>query len=136
MTNLSLFFKFVLLIGLSSQIEAYAPKLILISFDGFRGDCLHPKLTPTMSRLAKQGVQTKMMRSLYCTKTFPNHFSIATGLYEENHGIVNNKMYDPQLNANFTQPNLEEIWWNDMDVQPIWVFIFPVFQVHLLTSCN
>ena len=83
MTNLNLLFKLVLLIGLTLHIDAYAPKLILISFDGFRGDYLHPKLTPTMSRLAREGVQTKVMRSLYCTKTFPNHFSIATGNFSK-----------------------------------------------------
>ena len=81
MTNryLSLFCKFIALISLTLYVDAYAPKLILISFDGFRGDYLHPKLTPTMARLAKDGVQALRMQSQYCTKTFPNHFSIATG---------------------------------------------------------
>lgn len=65
---------------------------------------------------------------------FQFRFSLP-GLYEENHGIVNNKMYDPKLNANFTQPNLEEIWWNDMNVQPIWVFIFSNFSSLLNFIC-
>lgn len=79
--HLNLFFKLILLINLTLHINCYAPKLILISLDGFRGDYLHPKLTPVMSQLAKQGVQTERMRSMYCTKTFPNHFSIATGKF-------------------------------------------------------
>lgn len=73
------FFKLILLINWISSINGYAPKLILISFDAFRSDYLHPKLTPTMYQLAKEGVQTKTMKSCYTTKTFPNHFSIATG---------------------------------------------------------
>lgn len=43
------------------------------------------------------------------------------GLYEENHGIVQNRMVDSKLKTNFTMPNLEEEWWNDMNVHPIWV---------------
>lgn len=83
MTNryLNLLGKLILLINLTLHVNGYAPKLILISFDGFRADYLHPKLTPTMARLAKEGVQALTMRSMYCTKTFPNHFSIATGSF-------------------------------------------------------
>lgn len=110
-----------LLIQWTALVNAYAPKLVLFSFDGFRADYLHKELTPTMYELSKQGVQTQLMRSCYVTKTFPNHFSIVTGLYEEHHGIVNNKMYDPKFKSNFSQPNLEEKWWNDMNVHPIWV---------------
>lgn len=121
MFNFNFTLQLILLVNFILQNDAYAPKLVLFSFDGFRSDYLNKVLTPTMFKLSKQGVQTQAMSSCFATKTFPNHFSIATGLYEENHGIINNRMFDPKLNLNFTQPNLDEIWWNDMNVDPIWV---------------
>ena len=66
------------------------PKLIVISFDGFRPDYVKPDLTPTLYKLAQEGVFSKHMKSVFGTKTFPNHMSIATGMYEESHGIIHN----------------------------------------------
>ena len=66
------------------------PKLIVISFDGFRPDYVKPDLTPTLYKLAQEGVFSKHMKSEFGTKTFPNHMSIATGMYEESHGIIQN----------------------------------------------
>ncbi|KAM7340719.1 hypothetical protein ACRRTK_001334 [Alexandromys fortis] len=67
------------------------------------------------------GTYTKNMRPVYPTKTFPNHYSIVTGLYPESHGIIDNKMYDPQMNASFSLKSKEKfnpLWYKG---QPIWV---------------
>ena len=53
--------------------------LLVISLDGFRPDYVHPKLTPFLNKLAKENVHATQMKSVYVTKTFPNHYSIATG---------------------------------------------------------
>lgn len=58
-------------------IFSYRPTL-LISLDGFRADYLLRNMTPTISRLSKCGVHAPYMRSVYPTKTFPNHYSIVT----------------------------------------------------------
>ncbi|XP_036031680.1 ectonucleotide pyrophosphatase/phosphodiesterase family member 1-like, partial [Onychomys torridus] len=61
------------------------------------------------------------MRPVYPTKTFPNHYSIVTGLYPESHGIIDNKMYDPKMNASFSLKSKEKfnpLWYKG---QPIWV---------------
>uniref|UniRef100_A0A4X1V675 SMB domain-containing protein n=1 Tax=Sus scrofa TaxID=9823 RepID=A0A4X1V675_PIG len=67
------------------------------------------------------GTYTKNMRPVYPTKTFPNHYSIVTGLYPESHGIIDNKMYDPKMNANFALKTKEKFnpeWYKG---EPIWL---------------
>uniref|UniRef100_A0A6G1SD29 Ectonucleotide pyrophosphatase/phosphodiesterase family member 4 n=1 Tax=Aceria tosichella TaxID=561515 RepID=A0A6G1SD29_9ACAR len=104
----------------STVIAQQLPILILISFDGFRHDYLSPTLTPNLFDLSKQATLGHM-ESMYITKTFPNHFSIATGLYEDEHEIINNKMYDPRLNDTFTPANTATEWWNYRGTNmPIW----------------
>lgn len=104
----------------ASQVLRQVPILILISFDGFRYDYLKPALTPNLFDLSQRATLGHM-ESLYITKTFPNHFSIATGLYEDEHEIINNKMFDPHLNSTF-KPGVNSIeWWNPRGTTiPIW----------------
>lgn len=71
--------------------------LLLISFDGFRHDYLSKAETPNFDAFAAEGVKAKGLISVFPTKTFPNHYAIATGLYSENNGLVGNTMYDPEL---------------------------------------
>lgn len=102
------------------QAARQLPILLLISFDGFRYDYLSPTLTPNLFDLSKQATLGHM-ESLYITKTFPNHFSIATGLYEDEHEIVNNKMFDPRLNDTFKLNTTSTAWWDPKGrTIPIW----------------
>jgi len=75
--------------------------LILFSLDGFRREYLDRKKTPTLATIAENGISAEYMISQFPTETFPNHYSIITGLYPESHGIVSNVFYDPALNATF-----------------------------------
>lgn len=101
--------------------EPELPKVIVVSFDGFRYDYLEKAPTPNFKRLAESGVRAKWMNAVYVTKTFPNHFSIATGLYEENHGIVGNEMFDPVFKEIFYLNNTETKWWDNGFSIPIWI---------------
>ena len=105
--------------GRSAEIE---PTVILISFDGFRWDYAARATTPNLDSIARAGVRAKGLIPVFPSKTFPSHYSIATGLYPENHGIVSNVMYDPKFDAIFTLANREEVemsrWWGG---EPIWV---------------
>ena len=96
------------------------PRLIVVSFDGFRGDYLSPTLTPTLWSIKENGV-TGSMYPLFASKTFPNHFSIATGLHEEIHGIVDNEMYDPEFDEIFNKSNIDSKWWDNGYSLPLWV---------------
>lgn len=115
-------------------------KLLLISFDGFRWDYLQMvkdkgKSTPHFDSLIKEGVLSKYgTKNVFVTKTFPNHYSLVTGMYEENHGVVGNELYDSIKNK--TVPFVgkkaseevdvnDQYWWNngttaETGPEPIW----------------
>lgn len=69
------------------------------------------------------------MKSTFATKTYPNHQSIATGYYEETHGIVNNHMFDPLFNETFDVDKSPDKWWNTSLLIPIWVCIHKSFSL-------
>lgn len=108
--------------------------LILISFDGFRWDYMEKTDTPNLDRLMADGVKADALIPSFPSKTFPNHYTIVTGLYPENHGIVANTMYDPVFDATFSLGNREEVqngrWWGG---EPIWV---TAEKQGLKTLCN
>lgn len=102
------------------KIRDLKPTVILISLDGFRYDYLDKYKPPMLTELAKNGVRAKWMIPSFPTKTFPNHYTIATGLYPQNHGIVENNVYD--FGKVFSMSKFEEVtdprwWWGE----PIWV---------------
>lgn len=108
-------------------LDAVAPRdriLILVSLDGFRWDYLQKfkAQTPHLNELAAEGVHAQRLISAFPSLTFPNHYTIVTGLWPEHHGIVNNSMYDPNLKAEFHIMNnpgpTDGRWWGG---EPIWV---------------
>ena len=83
-----------LTVSAQKRLDDLRPTVILISIDGMRADYLDRYQPPTLSRLAASGVRAKWMVPSFPTKTFPNHYTVATGLYPANHGIVENNVYD------------------------------------------
>lgn len=79
-----------------------SPTVVLVSIDGFRWDYLDRGVTPTLSRLAAEGVRAQWMIPVFPTKTFPNHTSIVTGRYPAHHGIVGNGFTAPDIGAHFS----------------------------------
>src|SRR6185436_14280801 len=101
-------------------IRDLKPTVMLISLDGFRYDYLDKYSPPTLMRLAKEGVRAKWMIPSFPTKTFPNHHTIATGLYPEHHGIVENNVYDfGEVFMIYDRDKVQQQrwWWGE----PIWV---------------
>lgn len=96
------------------------PRLLLVSFDGFRADYLETYKLPHLQEFIEDGVLVKEVTNAFITKTFPNHYTIVTGLYEESHGIVANDMYDADAKKKFSQFNDSDPFWWDGAV-PIWV---------------
>ncbi len=103
------------------QSAAPAPLLILVSFDGFRWDFMDRVPTPALDRLAAAGVRAERLIPAFPTKTFPNHYTVVTGLYTEHHGIVANNIVDPALEDRFGLRNRSAVqdprWWHG---EPIW----------------
>ncbi|HDP76407.1 MAG TPA: alkaline phosphatase family protein [Bacteroidales bacterium] len=100
--HLVLIFTFGALLFQSSLSKAQLNKLsdsyvLLISLDGFRWDYPNIYSTPNIDAFGLSGVRAQSLISSYPSKTFPNHYSIATGLHPDHHGIVNNSFYDPDL---------------------------------------
>ena len=88
------------------------PLLLLISFDGFRWDYPDIYNLTNFHSLKSRGVHVKYVENQFSTITFPMHFSIVTGLYEETHGIVANSMFDRKLNASASFNGLNDTrWW-------------------------
>lgn len=103
--------------------EAGDEPTILISIDGFRADYLALGVTPELSRLAALGTQGAI-RPSFPSKTFPNHYTLVTGLRPDHHGIVDNNMRDPQIpGVTFRLSDRNAVtdrrWWDDGE--PIWV---------------
>lgn len=98
--------------------------LILISIDGFRPDYLQRSVSPVLNQLAQQGASAAVMRPSFPSVTFPNHYTLVTGLRPDQHGIVANTMEDPQIpGVRFALSKREAVtdrrWW-DM-AEPFWV---------------
>jgi len=72
-----------------------------------------------LDRLRMHGVHVKNLENAFATVTFPNHFTLVTGLYEETHGIVDNDMFDPIFNETFHMNTVDPKWWQGGE--PIWV---------------
>jgi predicted AlkP superfamily pyrophosphatase or phosphodiesterase len=97
------------------------PTVVLVSIDGFRYDYLDRYAAPNLQRLAALGVRAPLV-PVFPSKTFPNHYTIVTGLYPEHHGVVENTMYDPSFDAVFQISDSAAVadarWWGG---EPIWV---------------
>lgn len=108
---------------LSNGTSTFAPTTILISLDGFRADFLSRGITPTLNQFIAEGVSPKYMKPSFPSVTFPNHYTLVTGLYPESHGVVGNTFWDPDLEAEFhyTDParSMQPKWW--AGGEPLWV---------------
>ena len=99
-----------------------APRsLLLVSLDGVHPDYLGRGDTPHLDRLARDGVRAEWMRPSYPALTFPNHYTIVTGLRPDRHGIVHNTMLDDAL-GRFSLADRDAVgdgrWWGG---EPLWV---------------
>ena len=103
--------------------EADGPSyVVMVSFDGMRYDFIDRAETPNFRRVAEAGVRASGLIPGYPSKTFPNHYGIATGLYPGHHGLVDNTFYDPELDAVYSIGNRDAVedprWYGG---EPIWV---------------
>jgi predicted AlkP superfamily pyrophosphatase or phosphodiesterase len=104
--------------------QAPPPLTILISIDGFRADYLERGVTPNIAALAADGVRAVAMRPSYPSLTFPNHYTLVTGLRPDRNGIVDNNMEDPRkpgvaFSMGKADVSHDPFWWDE--AEPIWV---------------
>ncbi len=83
--------------------------MVIVSLDGFRWDYPDHSVTPTLDSIERHGVKAKSLKPSFPSKTFPNHYSMATGLYPDHHGIVQNSFYDPEFDEDYYISNREAV---------------------------
>lgn len=112
----------LILLILATPLKAEQGTVILISIDGFAATYLAQYPAPTLKTLAEKGLTAESMQPVFPSKTFPNHYSIVTGLYPAQHGIIENSIYDPEFKSVFRINKPKEVtdarWWFG---EPIWV---------------
>ncbi|CAF1001780.1 unnamed protein product [Adineta steineri] len=97
-------------------------RLLIISLDGFRHDYLKKHVLRTLNQIQNEGIKTKHgMEPTFVTMTMPNHVSIATGMYQEDHGIIHNRFNDTKLKKFITFNTKDIGQWTDYNVEPIWI---------------
>lgn len=74
-----------------------------------------------MSSLRGEGVHSEYMVNIFVTKTYPNHHTIATGFYAENHGVIDNGFYDTDTHKKIA--NSPKVYDYDKKIVPIWVSV-------------
>ncbi|MDQ3229065.1 MAG: ectonucleotide pyrophosphatase/phosphodiesterase [Pseudomonadota bacterium] len=117
----ALFFVFLAACAPATRPPVERDSVLLVSLDGFRPDYLDLGITPNLSRLAREGVRADWMKTSYPSLTFPNHYTLVTGLRPDRHGIVHNTMRDAEL-GDFALSKRDALgdgrWWAG---EPIWV---------------
>lgn len=102
--------------------EGTEPYVVLVSFDGMRHDMIDRADTPYFDRVAGGGIRAEGLIPSYPTKTFPNHYTLATGLYPARHGLVDNAFHDPAFGADYRLGDTDAVrdgrWYGG---EPIWV---------------
>lgn len=106
----------------NSEASLRKPYVLLISLDGFRWDYVEKYKPQHLSNFIKNGVSAESLISTFPSKTFPNHYSIATGMYPENHGILSNTFYSNKKNKVYSIRNRETVTDGDFyRGTPIWM---------------
>lgn len=109
------------------------PYVILISADGFRYDYIEKHNAEFLKKTGDEGVRSLGLIPSFPSVTFPNHYSIVTGLYPSHHGLVGNNMFDVQTGERYSLRNQKAIvnpkWYGGT---PIWVL---AEQSNMLTAC-
>ncbi|OCT60459.1 ectonucleotide pyrophosphatase/phosphodiesterase family member 7 isoform X2 [Xenopus laevis] len=97
-------------------------KLLLISFDGFRWDYDQDVDTPNLNIMARDGVKAKYMTPAFITITSPCHFTLLTGKYIENHGVIHNMYFNITTGQKVSYHGTQGVsmWWDNGSL-PIWI---------------
>lgn len=76
--------------------------VIMLSLDGFRWDYNSLTETPNLDYIKENGVKATGLQPTFPSKTFPNHYTIATGLFPGNHGLISNRFYAPDIDKTYS----------------------------------
>ena len=101
---------FLVFVCFSNSVSAQdASHVLLVSFDGFRYDYVQQYHASNFKAFIRKGSGAKGLIPSFPSKTFPNHYTLVTGLYPGNHGLVDNNFFDPDTQVNFTSKNKKAV---------------------------
>jgi predicted AlkP superfamily pyrophosphatase or phosphodiesterase len=108
--------------GINRPDQRAKPHVVLVSLDGFKPDYIDRFELPNVRRVASRGVRARAMTPVFPSLTFPNHYSLVTGLRPARHGIVSNTFYDRTRGQTYALSNQVAVrdgsWYRG---EPIWV---------------
>lgn len=108
--------------GVNAPEQRGKPYLVLVSIDGFRWDYQDRYATPALDRIAAKGIRAARMVPVFPTLTFPNHYSIATGLYPAHHGLIGNRFLSRDRKRYYDVADRQAVqdgsWYRG---EPVWV---------------
>ncbi|KAJ7315891.1 hypothetical protein JRQ81_002053 [Phrynocephalus forsythii] len=123
-------FFFISLVAASLALTAGAPtrqpstrhKLLLVSFDGFRWNYDQDVDTPNLDGMARDGVKARYITPPFVTQTSPIHFTLLTGKYIENHGVIHNMWFNTTTGQKLSYYKTQGVsdWWDNGSL-PIWI---------------
>lgn len=117
----------------NKDLQQKKPYVILVSLDGFRYDYIEKHKAKFLEKLANLGTHAESLIPSYPSVTFPNHYSIVTGMYPGHHGLVGNSMYDRNTEERYSLGNAKAIkdpkWYGGT---PLWVL---AEQQGMLSAC-
>lgn len=117
----------------NTEAQQDKPYLILISVDGFRYDYFDKFKPSFLNNMRNKGVSAEAMIPSYPSVTFPNHYTLVTGLLPPHHGLVGNRMYDPDTAKYYSLSNPAAV------KNPDWYGGVPIWSLaedqHLLSAC-
>lgn len=110
------------LVVFAAPVNKQRQKLLLVSFDGFRWDYDRDVDTPNLDQMAREGVKAQYVTPPYLTLTSPTHFTLLTGLYVENHGVIHNMWFNTTTTEKlpYYQTQFKNDWWDNGSL-PIWI---------------
>ncbi|MHC5309761.1 alkaline phosphatase family protein [Myroides sp. LJL116] len=115
----------------SEQVDK--PYVIMISIDGFRYDYIKKHDAKFLAQLAQKGVEAESLIPSFPSVTFPNHYTLVTGLYPANHGLTGNNIYDQSIDERYSLRNGKQVrnpqWYGGT---PLWVL---AEKAGLLSAC-
>ncbi|XP_025407745.1 bis(5'-adenosyl)-triphosphatase enpp4-like [Sipha flava] len=109
---------FIAATAVLAKVVTQHPLLVVVSLDSLHADDVRPDTMPTLSRFRDEHAAPPYMRPAFPTKTFVNHHTIATGLHPEQHGVLDNYMFDRDHR---TMYKTYEQFHYDEAVVPIWI---------------
>ncbi|MCP9768317.1 alkaline phosphatase family protein [Lacihabitans sp. LS3-19] len=105
----------------NNEASLQKPYVIMVSIDGFRHDYAEKYQAKNILKIAEEGSSSTRLIPSFPSKTFPNHYSLVTGLYPEHHGIVSNAFYDKSTQKEYAIGNRTEVvdgkWYGGI---PLW----------------